>query len=128
MITTKVKSAELIGNALDYIVAKLENHEWRNHWILEDRGFQEWNSYEMSFGNPTPNYSSDWNKAGIIIDREQICTLATGDSSQWKAYKWDDAKQNFTKEQYAPTPPIAAMRCYVASKLGDEVEIPLDIV
>jgi len=26
-----------------------------------------------------------------------------------------------------PTPLIAAMRCYVASKLGDEVEIPQEL-
>lgn len=28
---------------------------------------------------------------------------------------------------YGPTPLIAAMRCYVASKLGDEVEIPEEL-
>jgi hypothetical protein len=27
-------------------------------------------------------------------------------------------------EECAPTPLIAAMRCYVASKLGDEVDVP----
>ena len=26
-----------------------------------------------------------------------------------------------------PTPLIAAMRCYVASKLGDEIEIPTEL-
>jgi hypothetical protein len=29
--------------------------------------------------------------------------------------------------QYGDTPLIAAMRCYVASKLGDEVEIPKEL-
>jgi hypothetical protein len=28
---------------------------------------------------------------------------------------------------YGPTPLIAAMRCYVASKLGDEVELPEEL-
>ena len=28
---------------------------------------------------------------------------------------------------YGPTPLIAAMRCYVASKLGDEIEIPEEL-
>jgi hypothetical protein len=27
----------------------------------------------------------------------------------------------------APTPLIAAMRCYVASKLGDEVDVPEEL-
>jgi hypothetical protein len=30
--------------------------------------------------------------------------------------------------QNGPTPLVAAMRCYVASKLGDTVEIPDDLV
>jgi hypothetical protein len=30
--------------------------------------------------------------------------------------------------EYGPTPLIAAMRCYVASKLGDEVEIPAELL
>jgi hypothetical protein len=29
--------------------------------------------------------------------------------------------------EYGPTPLIAAMRCYVAAKLGDTVEIPEDL-
>jgi hypothetical protein len=29
--------------------------------------------------------------------------------------------------QHGPTPLIAAMRCYVASKLGDEVEVPKEL-
>ena len=29
---------------------------------------------------------------------------------------------------YGPTPLIAAMRCYVASKLGDEVEVPVELL
>ncbi len=28
---------------------------------------------------------------------------------------------------HGPTPLIAAMRCYVASKLGDEIEIPEEL-
>ena len=27
-------------------------------------------------------------------------------------------------QEHGPTPLIAAMRCYVASKLGDEVDVP----
>jgi len=30
-------------------------------------------------------------------------------------------------DECGPTPLIAAMRCYVASKLGDEVEIPEEL-
>jgi len=30
-------------------------------------------------------------------------------------------------EQDGPTPLIAAMRCYVASKLGEEVDVPEEL-
>jgi hypothetical protein len=29
--------------------------------------------------------------------------------------------------EYGPTPLIAAMRCYVASKLGDEIDLPKEL-
>jgi hypothetical protein len=29
--------------------------------------------------------------------------------------------------EYGPTPLIAAMRCYVASRLGDEVDVPEEL-
>lgn len=35
----------------------------------------------------------------------------------------------FTRRYYSgPTPLIAAMRCYVASNLGEEVEIPEEVL
>jgi hypothetical protein len=30
-------------------------------------------------------------------------------------------------DHYGPTPLIAAMRCYVASKMGDEIELPEEV-
>jgi hypothetical protein len=31
-------------------------------------------------------------------------------------------------KSYGPTPLVAAMRCYVASQLGDEVDVPDELV
>lgn len=42
-------------------------------------------------------------------------------------YPWGRKERNpffIGPYPYGPTPLIAAMRCYVASKLGEEVEIP----
>ena len=44
--------------------------------------------------------------------------------SIWNACKY---VRGVLKEEQGPTPLIAAMRCYVASQLGDEVEIPGEI-
>ena len=74
--------------------------------------------------------STDWAQGGPIIEQfsendSTFCLFfnpykdhpAYGNSRPWKAeYKG----QSF----YAETPLIAAMRCYVASKLGDEIELP----
>jgi hypothetical protein len=60
--------------------------------------------------------STDWAQGGPIIEREMITVEWTGED--WRTCIWCDEKF------LGPTPLIAAMRAYVASKLGDEVEIP----
>jgi len=60
--------------------------------------------------------STDWSQGGPIIDRE-ITTLER-DGFGWFAR----STSGYTA--IGPTPLIAAMRCYVASKFGDEIEIP----
>ena len=64
-------------------------------------------------------YSIDWYAAGPIIEREGIGLLPSG-----TAYY---EREGGTHYSYGPTLLIAAMRCYVASKLGDEVEIPEEL-
>jgi hypothetical protein len=63
--------------------------------------------------------STDWSQGGPIIERERISI--THQVGRWAAQTDDDLFA------YGPTPLIAAMRCYVASKLGDEVEIPEEL-
>ena len=70
---------------------------------------------------PELNYSTDWAQAGPIIEREEI-DLKFVEEGVWQASNvFDDIAFHHFK---GPTPLIAAMRCYVASKLGDEIEIP----
>lgn len=77
--------------------------------VRECTGRKEWN-YKPS---------TDWSQGGPIIEREKITIEWTGED--WMAYIWHDA------EFFGPTPLIAAMRCYVASKLGDEVDVPEEL-
>ena len=67
-------------------------------------------------------YSTDWSQGGPIIEREKIGVWWDG---VWHA-KYDGCRPD--QVQDAHTPLIAAMRCYVASKLGDEVEIPNELI
>ena len=67
-------------------------------------------------------YSTKWEFAGPIIEREGISVYFDDRDGDWYA------KAPATPvTYYAYTPLVAAMRCYVASKLGDEVEIPEEL-
>ena len=98
----RMKTSELTGAALDWAVSRCERH-----WTFEPDGLD--------------SYSTDWALAGPIIEREYI--ELTIDLA------WNAAIRGGDKDDIAhgPTPLIAAMRCYVASKLGDEVEIPEEL-
>ena len=60
-----------------------------------------------------------------IIRRERISVCAG--SSSWFATKDLYAREDSVGE-IGPTPLIAAMRCYVASKVGEEIEIPEELL
>ena len=109
-----MKTNELIGAALDWAVAKCEGVTV----LPKMRGgcYVTLNKGETVL----LCYSTDWAQGGPIIEREKITIFQTG--KDWMGYIWEDT------ESFAPTPLIAAMRCYVASKLGDEVEIPEGLV
>lgn len=71
-----------------------------------------------------PKYSTDWAQGGPIIERERIGLSWVASNyfnvmGCWSAH----IPQTNRKLFYASTPLIAAMRCYVASKLGDLIEI-----
>ena len=83
-------------------------------------------------------YSTDWAQGGPIIEREGINTfkynkLNTSEFDTWGAHKVIPRKAMDGDEYSAalcldgPTPLIAAMRCYVASRLGDEVDVPEEL-
>jgi hypothetical protein len=66
---------------------------------------------------------SDWGFFGPIIEREKVGLgheICDG-NSYWVA-------TGYLVEECGPTPLIAAMRCFVAIKLGDEVDVPDDVL
>jgi hypothetical protein len=69
--------------------------------------------------------SVDWSQAGPIIDREDIhWGFGTKDGNKVViASKFG----HHVKPLLGPTPLIAALRCFVASRLGDEAEIPEEL-
>ena len=101
-----MKTSELQGAALDWAVAKCEGVEVR---LLN--GGTEMMLRDGDFWYP----SESWQQAGPIIERERIAIWGDNDL-YWEAEcGWAWAK--------GPTPLVAAMRAYVALKLGEEVEV-----
>ena len=119
----KVKVAEATGPVLDFLVGICEGRVPGVYGgVVRASAHPDFPQSPPMFG-PELHYSTDWAQGGPIIEREKISVLDTGDASKWEARVWNGAALNF-RCLYGPTPLIAAMRCYVASKLGDEVEVP----
>lgn len=72
--------------------------------------------------------STNWEIGGPIIERERISTIFMGEPQTWFGMievQFDAGNNIFGRvEVTGPTPLIAAMRAYVASKFGDEVDLP----
>ena len=109
-----MRTSELTDAALDWAVAMAEN------WAGAD--------FEVK------PYSTDWAQGGPIIEREEI-NLLKRDDRPWSGYAYRYGKHKKLRGQRGceifratgPTPLIAAMRCYVASKLGDTIDIPEEL-
>ena len=67
----------------------------------------------------------NWGMCGPIIEREGISVAYIDDNIADGA--WFASTVGGDENTEGPTPLIAAMRCYVASKLGDTVEIPEEL-
>lgn len=83
-------------------------------------------------------YSTNWAQGGPIIERERIafdyhdCNPCDQEDAAHARLSRARMKPDGTASWYAhkrgPTLLIAAMRCYVASKLGDTVEVPEELL
>jgi hypothetical protein len=112
-----MKTAELIGAALDWAVMKAEGPDSLavNFYYDGDTPLCVDDQIDIS---EEWHPSTDWTQGGPIIEREMIELVP-----QTPAL-WDAMKRNQHIPSDGPTPLVAAMRCYVAAKLGDEIEIP----
>lgn len=68
-----------------------------------------------------------WHQGGPIIEQEEIF-LAKSILGGWTASIYTNDGGVRCTLHGGETPLIAAMRCYVASKLGDEFDVPDDLV
>ena len=114
-----MKTSELSGAALDWAVAKcafpdlvwgetigLSAHA-RGLIVIPDRKTPD------CYWQPSTN----WAQGGAIIEREHICLM-------YYPTHWSALAETGQRHSRGATPLEAAMRCYVASKMGDEVHLP----
>jgi len=97
-----MKTSEMTGAALNWAVGKAEGLDG---WLAP------------------VNYCGKWEHGGPIIQRENIGLWSEG-------YDWEaKISVDFGKwlVEWDESPLVAAMRCYVASKLGDNIEIPEEL-
>lgn len=118
----KVKTSELTGPALRWAVAQIEKVR------LTGAGFQY---LRKTYGDECVRlghggaYSPDtnWSQGGPIIERRRVLFHGEGDGNAYNAW---------IVEPYSraggPTHLVAAMRCCAASELGDEVDVPEELL
>ena len=122
----KIKTNQLTGAALDWAVAKAWQPVYSDkHLLVHAKDFHP---------------STDWAQGGPIIERERIelkCWDGTWgvEKGTWVAEVLHEDRRYggvMSSEGQGPTILLAAMRCYVASKLCDqftnEVDVPDELV
>ena len=104
----KIKTSELTGKALDWAA-----------WKIEHSAAKTDDELVAALSPFSP--SSEWAQGGPIIEREgyEIHNGVDGDKV---------AHAEFQKYGIGKTILIAAMRCYVASRLGDVVDVPDELI
>ena len=136
----KIKTSELTGAALDWAVAKATQiplyqcgEGWPGNHVVNEESLRRpivtiGLTGRMLLEGPKASEnkewspSTDWAQGGPIIEREGI-SWHCGNKSSWHAYAYGSSE-----DMTGPTPLIAAMRCYTSSKLGDEIEVPDELL
>ena len=98
----QIKVSEATPIQLNWLVAKAQNTTVR---LVGGRTYFGRNQYE---GTSRFSPSTNWSQGGPIIEKEKIDLEFMDNFEAWCGS-------------------VAAMRCYVASKMGDVVEVPEEL-
>jgi hypothetical protein len=129
----KIKTQDLNGAALDWSVAKCEGQVNNGSYGEPIRIEGDLHLFYCGTTLSAPYRPSyEWAQCGPIIEREKLLISAWG-TNQWRAQSyWNHGYDTFVHvpmyESLAPTPLIAAMRCFVELRIGAEVDIPEEFV
>lgn len=123
----KIKTSELIGPALDWVVATALGHkagQIKAHGpvhLFREIGYSPYQFSPSTTGSEVIE----------IMEREKIRVEPWTDKARaWAAlaYKFQGWANPTSEFVFGPTLHIAVCRCFVASKLGDEVDVPKELM
>lgn len=133
----KSKTADLIGPALDWAVARALGYETEIGWYCQYIGTPKKKilgylvylvpAERNEFGAISYCPSTEWKHGGPIIEENKIGIGCLGSGNIY-ANPWLAARPEYTQDFAGPTPLIAAMRCFVASCMGYEVDVPEELM
>ena len=129
----KTAVSEATNLQLDWMVAKAKGLIDSGRVVIY--AYRTYDAYgsPLGFNPPAEVYycndyrpTTDWSQGGPIIEREEIF-LAKSILGGWTGsiYTYDERVRCTLHE--GQTPLVAAMRCFVTAKLGDEVEVPEEL-
>lgn len=131
----KIKTADLTGPALNWAVGtalelpvevcQIFQYGRPNGKHYISIGETDKDGAEVDF-----EPSEEWSQGGPIIERARIALRAHDhDVQEWSAEPSINTVQTrLSAFSTGPTPLISACRCFVAARLGDEVDVPDELV
>ena len=135
----KIQTQSLTGPALDWAVATCEGfvnlHRRALSRYVEMKGY-EVPTFVLAMDKGGPgwvefddlDYDRDWSRGGPIIEQESIGIQMAYPAEDGKPALWYAAafatSVKAPPRAHGPTPLVAAMRCFILSRLGEEVDVP----
>jgi hypothetical protein len=111
---TKIKTSELTGPALDWAVVYVRCLEANEGRVIQARDLAN-----IALANgPELDFEA-------LIERERTAVYFM-EGHGWRGEKYITERREH-HQQTGSTPREAAFRCFVASKLGDEVDVPEEL-
>lgn len=142
----KIKTSKLIGTCLDWQVAVAlgravymrRDFITKRHAHLKSEADLAWHLLvqtndpiigDLADGSTQvlPNYSTDWSHGGPVLNKARI-SRTIDQSGLWLAYdyfNYADAKEHMQCDR---SELVAGLRCFVARELGDEVDVPKELL
>lgn len=124
MTMVQVKVSEISGVALDYAVAIADGGERKPYQFADNADAPFWDAWVFPGGRAYSSFtpSKEWDHCGALVAKYRVSIIYSDEVCDPCA--WTDSSAAW----HGDTPLIAACRAIVASKFGDTVSVPPELV